>query len=210
MVIKLIFSLVISLILLLLIFYKFVFLRDPKRGIPKGENIVSPADGKIIKIIKLDNLDKLKIRKGNIGKIKTLIPDSCKNGYLITIMMNLFNVHIQRSPINGMILSTKHSNGSFNNAVYGNKFENGILNEKNEIIIKNKKIGKIKVIQIAGVIARRIECFVKKNQKINKGERIGRIIMGSQVSLVLPKKIKLNVKAGDKVKAGESIIAELR
>ena len=123
-------------------------------------------------------------------------------------MMNLFDVHVQRSPIEGTILSIKHVSGKFKNAVYGNKFENGIENEKNEIIIKNKRLGKIKVIQIAGVLARRIECFVKENKKVNKGEKIGRIVMGSQVSLILPKKVKLIVTKGGKVKAGESIIAE--
>ena len=188
--------------------YKFIFLRDPKRKIPSGNNIVAPADGKIIKIVRLKDINKLKIKKGLIGKIKTLMPNNCKDGYLITIMMNLFNVHIQRSPIEGTVLSTKHSPGSFKNAVYGDKFENGIQNEKNEIIIKNKKLEKIKVIQIAGFLARRIECFVKENQKINKGKKIGRIVLGSQVSLILPKKARLKVKVGGYVKAGETILAE--
>lgn len=196
------------LLVLSLLFYKLIFLRDPEREIPAGNNIVAPADGKIIKIIKLGDIDNIKIEKGLIGKIKTLVPVNCRDGYLITIMMNLFNVHVQRSPLDGIVLGTKHFAGKFGNAVYGDKFENGLENEKNEIIIKNKKIGEVKVIQIAGFLARRIECFVKENQKINKGQRIGRILLGSQVSLILPKKVKLNVKEGRKVKAGETILGE--
>lgn len=200
--------LIVLFFVLLLLFYRFIFLRDPERKIPSGRNIVSPADGKIIKIVEIKNIDLIKIRKGLLGKIKALVEDICNDGYLITIMMNVFDVHIQRAPIGGVVTRTKHSPGKFKNAVYGDKFENGIENEKNEIIIASKELGKIKIIQIAGFLARRIECFVKENQKINKGEKIGRIIIGSQVSLILPKKVELLVKKGDKVKAGESVIAE--
>ena len=205
MVVSVILFIIFLILVLFLLFYQFIFLRDPKRKAPVGNNVVSPADGKIIKIVEV-NRTGIKIKKGLLGKIKTLIKDTCKEGYLITIMMDLFDVHVQRAPIKGAILSTKHTLGKFKNAVYGNKFENGINNEKNEIIIKNKKLGKIKVIQIAGFLARRIQCFVKKNQKVNKGEKVGRILLGSQVSLILPKKIKLLIKKGDKVKAGETIL----
>lgn len=208
MVIVIVFSLIAFFFGLCLLFYKFVFLRDPKRSIPSGNAIVAPADGKIIKIIKLDDIDNIKIKKGLVGKIKTLVPDNCKEGYLITIMMNLFNVHIQRAPLSGKVFSVNHSSGTFKNVVYGDKFENGLINEKNEIVIDNAKLGKIKVIQIAGYLARRIECFVKENQKINKGQRIGRILMGSQVSLILPKNTRLLCKIGDNVKSGSTVIAE--
>jgi len=201
-------TILIILIIFSLLFYKFIFLRDPKRKIPSGNNIVAPADGRIIKIIRLKDVDKIKIKKGIIGKIRTLVSDTCKDGYLINIMMDLFDVHVQRSPVEGKVLSTKHVLGKFRNAVYGSKFQNGIENEKNEIIIENKKLGKIKIIQIAGFLARRIQCFVKKNQKVNKGKRIGRIVIGSQVTIILPKKVKLSIKKGDKVKAGETIIAK--
>jgi len=84
------------------------------------------------------------------------------------------------------------------------------MKEKNEIVIKNKKL-KIRVIQIAGFLARRIFCYVKKNQNVNKGQKIGFISLGSQATLIIPaKKIKIIVKEGQKVKAGSTIIAELR
>ena len=194
------------------LFYKFLFLRDPGRDVPSGNNLVSPADGKVIKIIRireLGNAGKVKIKKGFFGKINSLVPDNCKGGYLINIMMDLFNVHVQRAPLNGKVLSVKHTKGGFKNAVYGDNFENGLGNEKNEILIDNDKIGKFKVIQIAGFVARRIECFVKEKDKINKGHKIGRILLGSQVSLIIPGNITLLAREGDKVKAGETILGEL-
>ena len=193
---------IILLILLSLLFYKFIFLRNPERKIPSGKNIVSPADGRVILIQKFSNKE-IKINKGFVGKIKTLTSDIADKGYIVSIFMNLFNVHVNRSPINGKIISLKHTKGKFYNAA---DIEKSLLNEKNELIIENKEL-KIKVIQIAGLVARRIICFKKENEKINKGERIGIVKLGSQVTLILPKKINLKVKKGDNVKAGSSIIA---
>ncbi|MBW2988729.1 phosphatidylserine decarboxylase [Candidatus Woesearchaeota archaeon] len=189
------------------LFYKLVFLRDPKRKVPQGKNIVSPADGKIIRIIKLKDAESLRIKKGLIGKIRASAPANCKDGFLISIMMNIFDVHVQRAPLEGSVTEVRHTKGGFKNAVYGNKFENCLENERNEITIENKEIGKIKVIQIAGLVARRIECFVGEKQKVNKGKRIGRIMLGSQVSLIIPDKAKVSAKSGDRVRAGESILA---
>ncbi len=189
----------IVLIIFSLLFYKFIFLRDPKRKIPSGNNIVSPADGKIINIVKIKK-GNLKIKKG-FGKV---LSNTLTESYLISIFMSLFNVHINRAPIDGEIPSIKHNKGKFFMAF---NVEKSLLNENNEIIMKTK-IGKIKIIQIAGFLARRIQCFVKKNQKVNKGKKIGRIVIGSQVTIILPKKVKLLIKVGDKVKAGETIIAE--
>lgn len=186
-----------------LLFYKFIFLRDPKRKIPFGDNIVAPADGKIINIIKIDRKN-LKIKKGLIGKVNVLCSNVIEEGYLVSIFMSLLNVHVNRAPIKGTIISVKPKKGKFFMAF---NIKKSFFNESNEIIMKTK-IGKIKIIQIAGFLARRIECFVKEKQKVNKGQKIGRIIIGSQVSLILPKNVKLLVKVGDKVKAGETIIAE--
>ncbi len=193
----------ILLFVLFLLFYKFVFLRDPKRGIPSGNNIVAPADGKIINIVRISRGD-LKINKGLIGKVDVLCSDVIKEGYLISIFMSLFDVHVNRAPIGGEVVGVKHRKGKFFMAF---DVEKSFLNESNEIVMKTK-IGKIKIIQMAGFLVRRIECFVKENQKINKGERIGRIVIGSQVSLILPNKVSLLVEKGDKVRAGETIVGE--
>ncbi len=197
-------SIIFALFVLFLLFWKFWFLRDPKRKIPKGNNIVSPADGRINKII-VGNKWKQKINKGLMGRINTLAGDISKDYYLINIVMTPFDVHIQRSPIEGKVESVKHTRGKFKNAVTKGV---AIENEKNEILIAGKV--KVKVIQIAGAVARRIVCFVKKNQNLNKGERLGLINLGSQVSIIMPADVKLIAKEGQRVKAGETIIGELK
>ncbi len=193
--------LVVLLFVLFLLFYKFVFLRDPEREIPSGNNIVAPADGRVINIARVDK-ENLKVKKG-FGRVNVLCSDFAE-GYLVSIFMSVFDVHVNRAPIDGRIISVKHKEGRFFMAF---DIEKSFLNESNEIIIKTE-IGRIKIIQIAGFLARRIQCFVKENQKINKGQKIGRIIIGSQVSMVLPKEVRLLIKKGDKVKAGKTIIGE--
>ena len=194
-----IFTIVIALLALFLL----NFYRDPKRTIPKGNNIVAPADGKVINIVKVKN--NAKIRKGLLGKIHTLTNDISKECYVVSIFMSPLDVHINRSPIDGVVKSIKHSKGSFFRA---DDIEKSLENEKNEIIIQNKAM-KVKVIQVAGFVARRIICNVKVNQKINKGGKIGMIALGSQTTMVLPD-VRLRVKLNDKVRAGETIIADLR
>ena len=162
-----------------------MFFRDPDRIIGKG--IVSPADGYIRDIYEfIDN---------DLGKCK-----------IISIFMNIHNVHINRMPIDGEIIEIIHKSGSHIPAF---KKES----ERNErFIIKIKtSIGIIKIVQIAGTIARRIIPYVKKNDIIKKGEKIGIIRLGSRVDLYLPNKknIKYKVTKSDNVKAGESCVAKI-
>jgi phosphatidylserine decarboxylase len=207
-----IFIIIIAILLFLLVlfflFWKFYFLRDPNRKIPKGNNLVSPADGKVIFISKFDttnkkDLNKIKIKKSFIGQIETLTSDVCKKGYIVSIFMSPMDVHINRSPIKGKIIYQKHSNGKF---LIASNLKSIIENEKNELIIKNNNL-KIKVIQVAGFVARKIKSFVKINQNIKKGERFGLINLGSQVNIIFPDKFKPIVKINQKVKGGSSIIA---
>ena len=205
-IISLVLTILIFLVILLILFL-INFYRDPKRRIPKGNNIVSPADGKIIRILKISQ-DKVKVNKGLIGRIETLTKDIAKECYVISIFMSPLDVHVNRAPIAGKVESIKHEKGKFFAAF---DLKKSLQNEKNEIIIKNEKIGKIKVIQIAGFLARRIICTLNNNEKINKGSRIGKIVLGSQVTLIIPvKKIKIRIKNNQKVKAGSTIIADIR
>ena len=181
------------------------FYRDPKRTIPKGNNIVAPADGKIISIIDTSK-SSIKIKKGIFGNIKTLTKEVAKECYAISIFMSPLDVHINRAPIAGTIKSIKHTRGSFFKAY---DLEKSLGNEKNEIIIQNRNI-KVKVIQIAGFLARRIKCYVRKNQKVNKGDKIGMIALSSQTTLVIPKGVDLKINLNQHVKAGETIIAEVK
>ena len=95
-----------ALLVALLLLYKFVFLRDPEREVPLGNSIVAPADGKIIKIMELKGIGELEINKGVIGRIKAMVPKNCREGYLINIMMNIFNVHVQRAPAGARTLTS--------------------------------------------------------------------------------------------------------
>ena len=199
-------AVIIAMLIMLFILY---FYRDPKRVIPKGNVIVSPADGKIIAIIKVRSgkeKEELKIKKGFAGKIRTLTGDLGKGAFIaISIFMSPLDVHVNRSPIEGEVVSVRHSKGKFYNAARAEAFEN----EKTETII-DSKIGMLKVIQIAGFLARRIETFIKPGEKVIAGQRIGIIKLGSQVTLIMPKdKINLVITKGQKVKAGSTILGEI-
>jgi len=162
-----------------------MFFRDPDRTISKG--IVASADGKIREISKLKDKE-----VGDCTKISTF--------------MNLYNVHVNRIPLDGTVKDMVHISG-----IHLPAFKKE--SEKNErvITIIDTKIGIVKVIQIAGTLARRILPYIKKEDKLKKGERIGIIRFGSRVDVYLPtKKIKtIHVKVGDMVKAGETTLAEI-
>lgn len=161
------------------------FFRDPDRNIAQG--IVASADGRIREISNLKDKE---------------IGDCIK----ISTFMNLYNVHVNRMPLDGTIKDVVHISG-----IHLPAFKKE--SEKNERVITaiDTKIGNIKIIQIAGTLARRILPYIKKEDKLKKGERIGIIRFGSRVDVYLPtKKIKtIHVKVGDMVKAGETTLAEI-
>ncbi len=196
-----------ALIAVLLILFLLNFYRDPKRRIPKGSSIVAPADGRVISIISTSKKE-ITISKGLFGKIKTLSRDVAEECCVISIFMSPFDVHINRAPIDGIVKSVKYTKGKFFRAY---DLEKSMENEKNEVIIQNRSI-KVKVIQIAGFLARRIKCCAKKNQKIHKGQKIGMIALSSQTTIIIPKIIqkgmKLKIRVNDRVRAGETVIAE--
>lgn len=174
-----------SVALLLLTVFFLMFFRDPDRQIGKG--IVVCADGKIREIIEVDD--------EKIGK--------CLK---ISTFMNVQNVHVNRMPIDGVIKDVVHKKGAHLPAF---KKES----ERNEHVILSidSDIGIVRVVQIAGTLARRIVPYVKVGDKLKKGEKIGIIRLGSRVDVYLPsKKIKkVCVKVGDRVKAGEDRLAEI-
>ncbi len=194
-----------SLTIIMIVLFLLNFYRDPQRKIPKGNHIVAPADGRIINIQKVDKKI-ITINKGIIGKVKLLTKDINDECYVVSIFMSPFDVHINRAPVSGIIKSIKYTNGKFFRAY---NFEKSLQNEKNEIVLQNEKI-KVKLIQIAGFLARKIRCYVREKQKVNKGEKIGMIALGSQTTLIIPLGVDLCVKLNDKVKAGETIIAKMK
>jgi phosphatidylserine decarboxylase len=158
------------------------FFRNPERRIPEEKNlVVSPADGKIVKISPLNNGEQA-----------------------ISIFLNIFNVHVNRSPIAGEVLQVEYKRGKFKAAFDD---EASQVNEQNIITIAGQDI-RIVVRQIAGLIARRVVCWKKPGNSLQRGELIGLIRFGSRVDIVLPGHMKILVKVGDKVKGGSSIIGE--
>ena len=117
--------------------------------------------------------------------------------------MNVFNVHVNRSPVRGKIKKIEYKEGSFFNASLDKASEK---NERNSVIITTENGIEIIVVQIAGLIARRILSFVNDGDRLNSGERFGLIRFGSRVDVYLPKTFKSEVKVGDKTIAGETII----
>ena len=175
----------------LLTFFIIWFFRDPDRKTPNIKNkIISPADGKICLI------DKAK-------PPKELLMDS-KEMFRICVFMNVFNVHINRSPIKGTIREIVYKEGQFLNASLDKASEK---NERNSLVIETEDNKKIIVTQIAGLIARRIVCETNKGQKLNQGERIGMIRFGSRADIYYENYEPL-VKVGQKTISGETLLAK--
>ena len=188
----------------LILFYIY-FNRVPDRVIPQGNVVVAPANGKIIGIEEVDQ-NMISFFKNDIENKLTVnkIDPPYK---IIVIEMNLKNVHVQRAPISGEIIDQEYFEGKHKNALSSDNLEQlANVNEKNLIVIKNDSLS-VGVVQVAGIAARRIQSFVKINDRLDKGDIYGRILLGSQVVLIIPGSVSLNVKVGDVLIDGESIIA---
>lgn len=198
-----------GLIVLLLVYYRVWFLRQPERNIPNNESVfVSPANGTIVSINPY-HAAAVKIEKGELGAINTWTKDVDTVGTIISIQMNVANVHYQRAPLSAKVINEVYTKGDFNNAVvmsneYGIRFEN----EHNEMLFETANGTRFKLIQIAGFVARRIEDYVSKDQQVKQGDVIGLIKLGSQVTVVLPHTLNPNVKLGDVVIEGETVLAK--
>lgn len=165
------------------------FFRDPERAIPSGESlVVSPADGKIIGV---DSVDHAPFIEGPAKRV--------------SIFLSLFDVHINRAPIDGKVVYRSYNPGDFLPA-YAPKAS--LKNEQNSIGIEKDGV-KILVRQIAGVIARRIVCWKDIGDTVARGERFGLIRFGSRAELFLPIDSTIEARVGQVVKGGSSVIARL-
>lgn len=164
------------------------FFRDPERDVPSSENsIVSPADGQVIKVEKA-------------FEARLLNSEAMK----ISIFMNVFNVHVNRAPVSGIVKAVSYNSGKFLNASFDKA---SLENEQNMVVLEAANGKRVAFCQIAGLIARRIVCYVKEGDAITKGSRFGMIRFGSRLDVYLPLECRVNVKIGDKVKAGSSTLA---
>ncbi|MFN8309255.1 MAG: phosphatidylserine decarboxylase [Chitinophagales bacterium] len=191
-------------------FYNIWFLRQPKRNIPGNEHLfVSPANGQVVSITKW-NAAMLTVLKKEDGFINLWTKDVDTAGTMISIQMTPMHVHYQRAPLAATVLAHRHEAGDFNNAInmsneYGIRHEN----EHNEILFTTNNGLRFKVIQIAGFVARRIEDYVKEKQQVKQGEVIGLIKLGSQVTILLPHGVDVNVHKGETVIDGETVLATI-
>ena len=172
--------------ILLTLFIAFFF-RNPKRKIPSLQNIIlSPADGRIIH---LGECDEDRFLKERVLKV--------------SIFMSVLDVHINRAPVSGKVLEKSYYPGQF---FVANAEKSSLLNEQNAFILETEDRLKILLIQIAGFVARRIVCYAKAGDTLRMGEIFGMIRFGSRIDLYLPKEVRPNIRVGQHVKGGESII----
>jgi phosphatidylserine decarboxylase len=165
------------------------FFRDPARPVPAGANVVlAPADGRIVAI---ENV-----------RDPYLERDATK----VSVFMNVFNVHSNRSPVDGEVLRTWYNPGAFFNAALDKA---STENERNALWLRTADGADITCVQVAGLIARRILCYVVAGDRLTRGQRYGFIRFGSRVDLYLPLGTRIVAQLGDKVSACATVVAEL-
>ena len=176
--------------LLALLILVLQFFRNPKRHtIHNNAQVISPVDGKVVVIEEVEEKEYFKDKR-----------------LQVSVFMSPINVHVTRYPIGGKVLFSKYHPGKYLVAWHPKSSEE---NERTTIVIENKIFGKVLYRQIAGALARRIVNYAQKDQNVIQGSDAGFIKFGSRVDLFLPLNTKLKVELNQKVKGGESIIAEL-
>jgi phosphatidylserine decarboxylase len=188
--VSLLFSKALGLITIILTVWVYYFFRDPDRiSIQDDDFLVSPADGLISNVTEIDGPAELSLENKKFTKV--------------SIFMNVFNCHVNRTPLSANVEEILYKPGKFLNASLDKSSEE---NERNYYRLKTKEGEDIIIVQIAGLIARRIVCEVKTGQTLKQGDRIGMIRFGSRVDIYFSNR-KILAKLGQNVVAGESLIA---
>lgn len=176
-----------KLVLFALTVFVVAFFRDPERVVPVDpSSIVSPADGRVIKVERVTDFKFLK-----------------EEAVKISIFMNLFNVHVNRAPAAARVLEVIYNPGKFFNASLDKA---SMENEQNAVIAEGPTGRRFVFNQIAGLVARRIVCHAAEGDSLLKGERFGLIRFGSRLDVYLPLDCTVSVKPGERVKAGSSVL----
>jgi phosphatidylserine decarboxylase len=169
------------------------FFRDPKRNPPQGEGLIlSPADGILLPIM-------MATAPGEVN----LAPTSRTR---LSIFMNVFDIHVNRIPESGTIQDLRYRAGKFLNASFDKASEH---NERMTILLRLFGGAELVVVQIAGLVARRIFCALKVGQIVSRGERFGLIRFGSRLDVYLPEGARVLAQPGQRVRAGETVLAVL-
>jgi phosphatidylserine decarboxylase len=179
-----------TLFVLAITFFVVYFFRDPDRIVPNAAaTVVSPADGKVIAV---ETVDESPFYEGGCKKI--------------SVFMSVFNVHVNRIPYEGTVKKILYHPGKF---IAANRNKASSDNERNAIFLETDEGSHITVVQIAGLIARRIICTVEPEQSVRRGQRLGMICFGSRVELFVPPETEIGVAVGEHVKAGVTIMGVL-
>jgi phosphatidylserine decarboxylase len=171
---------------LLAIFFLWFF-RDPRRVIPQGDGlVVSPADGKVTSVLRVTTAEGESLR--------------------LSIFLNVFNVHVNRSPVSGVLREVNYRTGQYLNAMNPESAEK---NEQNQAVVIADEGYTVAFTQIAGLLARRIVFRPRPGARLERGERVGLIKFGSRVDVVLPGRAHVLVKKGDHVQGGSTVLARM-
>ena len=170
--------------LLLLTAFMAYFFRDPEREVPRGAGVVvAPADGRVTRVEKLS-------------------PEDPRSPSVVSIFLSPFDVHINRSPIAGVVSDVTYTRGRFKSAT---REEASLVNEQNALTIEGERLTVV-CKQIAGVLARRIVCWKRPGDRLELGERFGLIKFGSRTDLVLPAEVEVLVRPGARVRGGLTVV----
>lgn len=179
------------LLFLLLTLFSLCFFRNPRRNVPGGEGIIlSPADGRIVGVRREDQAPLL-------GSEATKV----------SIFMSPFDVHVNRIPIGGTIEAVEYQKGRF---LPANKEQASRQNEQNALLVQSDDGPKLVFVQVAGIVARRIVCYVGRGDQVRRGEIFGAILFGSRLDVYLPSGVEVVVHSGEKVRGGESVLGVIK
>lgn len=166
------------------------FFRDPERISPAGDDLViSPCDGRVVEVEEVEAAPYIGEKMLKVG-----------------VFMSPFNVHVNRNPISGTVEAVHYKQGGFRKAELR---EASLVNEHNATILRRDDGKRVMFIQVAGLVARRIVCYLESLDRVGVGERMGMIRFGSRVDIYMPISVETKVQRGDLVKAGETIIGKL-
>ena len=168
-----------------------LFFRDPERpNSAQPGDILSPADGRIVAV---DKVDEDRHLGGEARRI--------------SVFMSIFNAHVNRIPLDSKVLAVKHVPGGF---AMAHLDDAGVINERTEILLEDGSGRKILMVQVAGLVARRIICRIGGGDELKRGDRFGLICFGSRVDLYLPLEASPQIEIGARVRAGQSVLARMR
>jgi len=179
----------VSVIFWILALFVLQFFRDPPRMAPDSATaVLSPADGRIVAVETVRD------------------PYADRDALKISVFMNVFNVHSNRSPVDGEVLDVQYFPGKFVNAALAKA---SLENERNAMVLRTPAGHTVTAVQVAGLVAKRILCYARKTDKLSRGQRYGFIRFGSRVDVYLPPAARPRVALGDKVSATSSVLADL-